>query len=104
MSEIKLEFESRFIMRIILGAKRVTFRRGAKANIGDTFPVEYCGEKYLFRITDVQPMCLSVFCDNYFDEDGFKSPYDAREYFARHYGDPHDFCVTEGFLHRFERV
>ena len=104
MTTIRLEFDRQFIPHILSGTKRVTFRRGAKGNIGDFFPIEYLGVKYLYHITDVQPMCLGVFCDNYFDEDGFKSEYDAREYFARHYGDPHDFYAIEGFLHRFEKV
>lgn len=99
-----LDFDKKFVMQIVLGAKRVTFRRGAKGNIGDLFPVEYCGASYLFRITDVQPICLSVFCREYWNEDGFKSENDAWEYFSRHYGDKHEFCAIDGYLHRFERA
>jgi len=107
MSEIKLEFESRFIPKIVQGYKIRTWRRGQHGNVGDTFSVEYDGRVYRFEIQSVEPMTQAEFIERYWCSDGFSSEADAYDYFDRHYltpgGNPIDYSMS-GFSHLFYRL
>lgn len=107
MSEIELEFESRFIPQICCGWKIRTWRRSQHGNPGDVFSVEYRGRTYRFEIQSVEPMTWTEFIERYWCSDGFSSEADAYEYFNGHYltpgGNPIDYSMS-GFSHLFYKL
>ena len=107
MSEIVLEFESKFIPLMIRGVKIRTWRRAQHGNVGDVFSIENNGKIYRFEIQSVEPMTQAEFIKAYWCTDGFTSEADAYEYFNRHYltpgGNPIDYN-QDGFSHLFYRL
>ncbi len=103
MAEIRLHIDRIFYDSIVAGKTNVLWFRGAKALVGDIFSIspEDYNHTFTYEIVDVEPICLGVFCDNEYSRAGFISEYDARQYYAKIYGDPHEFYVTEGFMHGF---
>lgn len=107
MDRVYLKIPARFSEGIFSGKCRVVWFRGAKANIGDYFCIDYTSNSLgsvplTYNITGVEPICLGVFCDNYWDDAGFDSERHARDYYVRLYGDPHEFYAIDGYLHWFE--
>ncbi len=108
MTEIELEFESRFIPKMINALKIRTWRRTKHGSAGDVFHVENNGKIYEFVILSVEPITREEFIEQYWCTDGFSSEANAREYFDRHYvtqgGNPVDHSNATGFMHEFRRV
>ena len=106
MATVRLRVDKIFHDSIVAGKTNVLWFRGAKANLGDMFsiPPENYSHSFTYEIVEIEPICLGVFCDEWYSRAGFISEYDARQYYEKLYGDPHEFYATEGFMHGFDRV
>lgn len=105
---VNIQIPHRFIVDAYDGTVTVIWLKGCKATVGDRFKMIYNTASRgtlnaTFEVTGIEPMPLSVFCRDRYEEAGFADEYDAWDYFAKSYCRA-EFCVTEGFLHEFRRV
>ena len=107
---VSIQIPHRFIIDAYDGRVTAVWLKGCKANVGDKFRMIYNTVlrgtlSATFEVIGIEPMPLSVFCREHYNEAGFENDYDAYEHFAKsHICCCDEYTCTEGFLHEFRRV